>query len=276
MTSIRRAMENRRAPFYLRRTKEAMVYFPERAAEGEWLARKVFSKRIPHSVERRAISRARYTRRNPSEGKRSVKTPSQAAARWTSAGVQFQGSSSASCWSGGLRCGPGRRQIGFGIAAVELGGLDQGVDCGSAFTAGVGAGEQVVLAAEREGREARSAALLSISRLPSSAKRAERVQRERCSGSLWQFGLLRQRLSVSSSQAARRRADRLAALPGRLRVVGRLPAYRHPRQRRDRRCGRAPPWCDGEAVAAWIVEELAPRMGPAGRFGRSCRRRKMR
>ena len=51
MTSIRRAMENRRAPFYLRRTKEAMVYFPERAAEGEWLARKVFSKRIPHSVD---------------------------------------------------------------------------------------------------------------------------------------------------------------------------------------------------------------------------------
>ena len=67
VTSIRRAMENRRAPFYLRRTKEAMVYFPERAAEGEWVARKVFSKRIPHSVERRAISRARYTRRNPSE-----------------------------------------------------------------------------------------------------------------------------------------------------------------------------------------------------------------
>lgn len=51
VTSIRRAMENRRAPFYLRRTKEAMVYFPERAAEGEWVARKVFTKRIPHSVD---------------------------------------------------------------------------------------------------------------------------------------------------------------------------------------------------------------------------------
>jgi superfamily II DNA or RNA helicase len=51
VTSIRQAMENRRAPFYLRRTKEAMVYFPERAADGEWVARKVFTKRIPHSVD---------------------------------------------------------------------------------------------------------------------------------------------------------------------------------------------------------------------------------
>ena len=51
VTSIRQAMENRRAPFYLRRTKEAMVYFPERAAGGEWVARKVFTKRIPHSVD---------------------------------------------------------------------------------------------------------------------------------------------------------------------------------------------------------------------------------
>lgn len=34
------------------------------------------------------------------EGKRSVKTPSQAAARWTSAGVQFQGSRSAICRAG--------------------------------------------------------------------------------------------------------------------------------------------------------------------------------
>jgi len=49
--SIRQAMENRRAPFYLRRTKEAMVYFPERLADGEWVAHKVFTRRIPHSVD---------------------------------------------------------------------------------------------------------------------------------------------------------------------------------------------------------------------------------
>jgi superfamily II DNA or RNA helicase len=49
--SIRQAMDQRRAPFYLRRTKEAMVYFPERQADGTWDARKIFTKRIPHSVE---------------------------------------------------------------------------------------------------------------------------------------------------------------------------------------------------------------------------------
>jgi superfamily II DNA or RNA helicase len=49
--SIREAMEQRRAPFYLRRTKEAMVYFPERQADGTWVARKIFTKRIPHTAD---------------------------------------------------------------------------------------------------------------------------------------------------------------------------------------------------------------------------------
>ncbi len=49
--SIRQAMERRRAPFYLRRTKEAMVYFPQRQADGTWVARKIFTKRIPHTVD---------------------------------------------------------------------------------------------------------------------------------------------------------------------------------------------------------------------------------
>jgi superfamily II DNA or RNA helicase len=49
--SIRQAMEQRHAPFYLRRTKEAMVYFPERQADGTWAARKIFTKRIPHTVD---------------------------------------------------------------------------------------------------------------------------------------------------------------------------------------------------------------------------------
>jgi superfamily II DNA or RNA helicase len=48
--SIREAMNRRRAPFYLRRTKEAMVYFPERQPDGEWVARPIFTKRIPHSA----------------------------------------------------------------------------------------------------------------------------------------------------------------------------------------------------------------------------------
>jgi superfamily II DNA or RNA helicase len=49
--SINQAMERRRAPFYLRRTKEAMVYFPERQPDGTWAAKKIFTKRIPHTVE---------------------------------------------------------------------------------------------------------------------------------------------------------------------------------------------------------------------------------
>ncbi len=49
--SIREAMDRRRAPFYLRRTKEAMVYFPERRPDGTWAAEKIFTKRIPHTVE---------------------------------------------------------------------------------------------------------------------------------------------------------------------------------------------------------------------------------
>src|SRR6478672_5338091 len=49
--SIREAMDRRRAPFYLRRTKEAMVYFPERRADGTWGAESIFTKRIPHTVD---------------------------------------------------------------------------------------------------------------------------------------------------------------------------------------------------------------------------------
>jgi len=49
--SIHEAMERRRAPFYLRRTKEAMVYFPERRPDGTWAAEKIFTKRIPHTVD---------------------------------------------------------------------------------------------------------------------------------------------------------------------------------------------------------------------------------
>jgi superfamily II DNA or RNA helicase len=49
--SIQEAMERKTAPFYLRRTKEAMVYFPERQADGKWVAKKIFTRRIPHTVD---------------------------------------------------------------------------------------------------------------------------------------------------------------------------------------------------------------------------------
>lgn len=48
--SIREAMDGHRAPFYLRRTKEAMVYFPEQQPDGKWTARKIFTRRIPHTA----------------------------------------------------------------------------------------------------------------------------------------------------------------------------------------------------------------------------------
>ncbi len=50
VSSIRDAMDKRRAPFYLRRTKEAMVYFPERHEDGTWIAKPVFTKRIPRTA----------------------------------------------------------------------------------------------------------------------------------------------------------------------------------------------------------------------------------
>ena len=48
--SIHEAMERRRAPFYLRRTKETMVYFPELQPDGKWNAKPVFTKRIPRTA----------------------------------------------------------------------------------------------------------------------------------------------------------------------------------------------------------------------------------
>jgi superfamily II DNA or RNA helicase len=49
--SIQEAMNRRRAPFYIRRTKEAMVYFPERQPDGTWNAREIFTHRITKSVQ---------------------------------------------------------------------------------------------------------------------------------------------------------------------------------------------------------------------------------
>ena len=50
-TSIKEAMNRGRAPFYLRRTKEKMVFFPERQPDGSWKAKPIFSKRIPRTVD---------------------------------------------------------------------------------------------------------------------------------------------------------------------------------------------------------------------------------
>jgi hypothetical protein len=44
-------MAHRSAPFYLRRTKEAMMYFPERQPDGSWKARKLFTKRDTRTAD---------------------------------------------------------------------------------------------------------------------------------------------------------------------------------------------------------------------------------
>ena len=51
VTSIRKAMEQNHAPFYLRRTKEAMVHFPEIQDDGSWAAKPVFTERIPRTAD---------------------------------------------------------------------------------------------------------------------------------------------------------------------------------------------------------------------------------
>ena len=51
VTSIHKAMEQNKAPFYLRRTKEAMVHFPELQPDGTWASKPVFTKRIPHTAD---------------------------------------------------------------------------------------------------------------------------------------------------------------------------------------------------------------------------------
>ena len=51
VTSIRKAMEQNHAPFYLRRVKEAMVHFPELQDDGTWASRPVFTERIPRTAD---------------------------------------------------------------------------------------------------------------------------------------------------------------------------------------------------------------------------------
>lgn len=67
--------------------------------------------------------------------------------------------------------GDGVLQRSFGADTAELGSLDKAVDGGSALTTVVGAGEQRVFLPSATPRSARSAALLSISRRPSSTYR---------------------------------------------------------------------------------------------------------
>ena len=48
--SIQEAMKAGQAPFYLRRTKEAMVHFPEQRSDGTWATKPIFTRRLVHTV----------------------------------------------------------------------------------------------------------------------------------------------------------------------------------------------------------------------------------
>lgn len=48
--SIQDAMAEGRAPFYLRRTKEAMIYFPTQKDDGTWTTKPIFTRRIVNTV----------------------------------------------------------------------------------------------------------------------------------------------------------------------------------------------------------------------------------
>lgn len=67
-------------------------------------------------------------------------------------------------------------EIGEGLDIVELGGGDERANGRSALGV-AGSGEQVVLAADRDGRIARSTVLLSSSMRPSWRKRQRASQR---------------------------------------------------------------------------------------------------
>jgi hypothetical protein len=60
-------------------------------------------------------------------------------------------------------------QISFRVEVVEFRRADQAVNRGGTITAGIRAGKQEILASKGDARNARSAALLSISMRPSEA-----------------------------------------------------------------------------------------------------------
>ena len=69
-------------------------------------------------------------------------------------------------------------QISLRIKPVQFGRTDKAVDCGGSLAAGVGACEEIVFSPRATARNARSAALLSISIVPSATKRESAFQRD--------------------------------------------------------------------------------------------------
>ena len=104
-------------------------------------------------------------------------------------------------------------QIGFGIEAVEFGRADQAVDRGGAFAAGIGAGEQVVLAAQCDRAQGAfggvvvdfDAAVVAVAheRVPTRQRVADRHRRVRFAREFCQASLRSHWCSESSNGLAR-------------------------------------------------------------------------
>ena len=65
------------------------------------------------------------------------------------------------------------------VESVELGVLDQRIDCGGAAAAGIGASEQIIFPAYGHTAQSALGGLLSSARRPSSKQRTSAVQRAR-------------------------------------------------------------------------------------------------
>ena len=84
-------------------------------------------------------------------------------------------------------------QIGFGIEAIELRGAEQRVDRRGAFAAGIGTGEEIVLAPERDrAQRAFGGVVVDLDATVLAVARERTPARERVADRAGELGLLRQ------------------------------------------------------------------------------------
>jgi hypothetical protein len=99
-------------------------------------------------------------------------------------------------------------QVELRVEAVELGALDQGIERRGAPAAGVGAGEEIILAADRDAAQGPLGGFLSRARRPSSKHRTSPFQRER----IWRSALASSDLRESLGRVASPQARNASAI----------------------------------------------------------------
>ena len=159
-------------------------------------------------------------------------------------------------------------EIVLRVEAVELGGFDQRIECRCTAAAGVGAGEQVILAADRDAAQ-RPLGGIVVEGEPAVIEAAQQrlPARAHIAEGFGQFGFAGELRQGVSAQAASASAIGLRALLAFVSPpVGRQAGDRlfDPVEIADavkRLLG------DRRAVGGMDVEEFAPDMGPAGGFG---------